>query len=282
MPNNIICNVEWALYRNNIQVLAGLSKRFLEHLELTIFGSSYGEGNGTPPQYSCLENPVDRGAWWATVRGVAPSQAWLRWPCTHARTGHHAVGSFQAWDLGETLRLLESRQALSEARVSLLGRGGDLRRVTRLPWRLPRVLVSFWGWGDGRFRLRWFLGAGAWNLCWSSCSIFSSALLFSFRAVVVMLFYHSFRWDLPVHKRQKRCWMSDQGESGGRGLALSPLAENSLEQTYRLLFPRTEAASVNSEFSGWSVICFLKIHHLLCNKGLCYLVDKPSCCVSFI
>ena len=30
-----------------------------------------GEGNGNPLQYSCLENPMDRGAWWATVHGVA-------------------------------------------------------------------------------------------------------------------------------------------------------------------------------------------------------------------
>ena len=35
-------------------------------------------GNGTPLQYSCLENPMDRGAWWAAVRGVAKSQTWLR------------------------------------------------------------------------------------------------------------------------------------------------------------------------------------------------------------
>ena len=34
-------------------------------------GRSPGEGNGTPLQYSCLENPMDRGAWWATVHGVA-------------------------------------------------------------------------------------------------------------------------------------------------------------------------------------------------------------------
>ena len=34
----------------------------------------YGEGNGTPLQYSCLENPVDRGAWWAAVYGVAQSR----------------------------------------------------------------------------------------------------------------------------------------------------------------------------------------------------------------
>ena len=32
-----------------------------------------GEGNGNPLQYSCLENPVDRGAWWAAVRRVAES-----------------------------------------------------------------------------------------------------------------------------------------------------------------------------------------------------------------
>ena len=34
-------------------------------------GGSSGEGNGNPLQYSCLENPMDRGAWWATVHGVA-------------------------------------------------------------------------------------------------------------------------------------------------------------------------------------------------------------------
>ena len=32
---------------------------------------SPGEGNGNPLQYSCVENPMDRGAWWATVHGVA-------------------------------------------------------------------------------------------------------------------------------------------------------------------------------------------------------------------
>ena len=36
-----------------------------------------GEGNGTPLQYSCLENPMDRGAWWAAVHGVAKSRARL-------------------------------------------------------------------------------------------------------------------------------------------------------------------------------------------------------------
>ena len=35
-----------------------------------------GEGNGNPLQYSCLESPMDRGAWWAAVHGVA--QSWTR------------------------------------------------------------------------------------------------------------------------------------------------------------------------------------------------------------
>ena len=37
-----------------------------------------GEGNGNLLQYSCLENPRDRGAWWATVHGVARSQTQLK------------------------------------------------------------------------------------------------------------------------------------------------------------------------------------------------------------
>ena len=41
------------------------------------FGRSPGEGNGNPLQYSCLENSMDRGAWWATVHGVTKSQTRL-------------------------------------------------------------------------------------------------------------------------------------------------------------------------------------------------------------
>ena len=41
------------------------------------WGRSLGEGNGNPLQYSCLENSMDRGAWWATVHGVTKSQTQL-------------------------------------------------------------------------------------------------------------------------------------------------------------------------------------------------------------
>ena len=39
-------------------------------------GRSPGEGNGNPLQYSCLENPIDRGAWQATVHGITKSWTW--------------------------------------------------------------------------------------------------------------------------------------------------------------------------------------------------------------
>ena len=47
-------------------------------------GRCPGVGNGDPLQCSCLENPLDRGAWWATVHGVAEGQTWpSNWACRH-------------------------------------------------------------------------------------------------------------------------------------------------------------------------------------------------------
>ena len=42
------------------------------------WGRYLGEENGNPLQYSCLGNPMERGAWWATVHGVAKGQTQLR------------------------------------------------------------------------------------------------------------------------------------------------------------------------------------------------------------
>ena len=44
---------------------------------MTNLDSIFGEGNSTPLQYSCLENPMDGGAWWAAVHGIAKSRTRL-------------------------------------------------------------------------------------------------------------------------------------------------------------------------------------------------------------
>ena len=46
-------------------------------------GTSPGGENGNPLQYSCLGNPTDRGAWWATVHGVIQSRTQLKWWSMH-------------------------------------------------------------------------------------------------------------------------------------------------------------------------------------------------------
>ena len=68
-----------------------------------ILGSerSHGEGNGNPLQYSCLENPRDRGAWhWAAVHGVSKSRTWLM------------DGHFHFHGFGSAVELVEHRDAV--------------------------------------------------------------------------------------------------------------------------------------------------------------------------
>ena len=54
------------------------------------WGTSPGGGHSNPLQYPCLENPVDRGAWWATVHGVTKGRG--RSVTTHTHTHTHVIG----------------------------------------------------------------------------------------------------------------------------------------------------------------------------------------------
>ena len=69
-----------------------------ERLHFHFSLSCFGEGNGNPVQYSCLENPRDGGAWWAPVSGVAQSQPRLKRLSSSSmswlRSGHCVVNFF--------------------------------------------------------------------------------------------------------------------------------------------------------------------------------------------
>ena len=70
-PDKIICNLTFGVFEffNN-------GNRYKSMLILIC---CIGEGNGNPFQCSCLENPRNRGAWWAAVYGVTQSRTWLKW-----------------------------------------------------------------------------------------------------------------------------------------------------------------------------------------------------------
>ena len=60
-----------------------------ERLHFHFLLSCIGEGNGNPLQCSCLENPRDRGAWWAAVYGVAQSWTWLKRLSSSSKLSFH-------------------------------------------------------------------------------------------------------------------------------------------------------------------------------------------------
>ena len=75
-----------------------------ETLVLPLFGRSPGGEHGNLLQYSCLENPEDRGGWWATVHRIAKSWTRLKWLSTHHLHGiffHSSDGKESAYNAGD-------------------------------------------------------------------------------------------------------------------------------------------------------------------------------------
>ena len=79
---------------------------FIHQILIGCLSHSIGEGNGNPLQYSCLENPMDRETWWATVCGVTKS--WIRLSDGH----YHIRGTQGAYSLEEErdLEIITSRK----------------------------------------------------------------------------------------------------------------------------------------------------------------------------
>ena len=68
--------VPWMEETGGLQSMGSLRVGHTEQLHFHFLLSCIGEGNGDPPQCSCLENPRDGGAWWAAVYEV--TQSWTR------------------------------------------------------------------------------------------------------------------------------------------------------------------------------------------------------------
>ena len=85
-------------------------------------GKLPGAGHGNPLQDSCLENPMDRGAWWATVHGVSKCQTRLKWLIMHTRNRMYII----KWKWAEV-----THEVRSQDTVYFLEGGGRTRKVTR-------------------------------------------------------------------------------------------------------------------------------------------------------
>ena len=89
--------------------------------------SCIGEGSGNPLQYSCLENPRDRGAWWAAIYGVAQSRTQLKWlssskitadgNCNHEIKRHLLLGRKAMTNLDS---ILKSRDITLQTKVYIV------------------------------------------------------------------------------------------------------------------------------------------------------------------
>ena len=84
----IICNLYMGLPHSSVGKKSACNAG--EPGSIPRLGRSSGEGNDSPLQYSCLKNPMDRGAWQATAHGVAKSRTQLKRLSTHTRV-HSAV-----------------------------------------------------------------------------------------------------------------------------------------------------------------------------------------------
>ena len=91
-----------------------------------------GEGNGNPLQYSCLENPRDRGAWWAAVYGVAQSQTRLKRLSSSSQYYHFFFLSRNIWVTSVWIR--ECSKRASKFVLENYERDGNTRPTLYASW----------------------------------------------------------------------------------------------------------------------------------------------------
>ena len=98
-----------------------------------------GEGNGTPLQYSCLENPMDGGAWWAAVDGVAKSRTRLKQLSSSRKL--FIKGYHRAWHLSPGLIDLVLNKEMFP-KVTSNSHSSDVKRVPEFSELLSQITIS--------------------------------------------------------------------------------------------------------------------------------------------
>ena len=99
-------------------------------------------GNDHPLQYSCLENPMDRGVWWATVHSVAKSRTWLRQLSTALQpTSYHRAILFFTVKREQEKTLKLGYMQRVDGRGGLVNKPSILGEKTELPCQIERCFL---------------------------------------------------------------------------------------------------------------------------------------------
>ena len=159
--------IPWMEEPGRLQSMGSLRVSTTERLHFHFSLSCIGEGNGNPLQYSCLENPKDRGAWWAAIYGVVQSQTWLKRLSSSSRL----VIAF----LPRSKRLLISW--LQSPPAGIL-EPKKIKSVT-LPLFVHLFAMKWWD------RMTW----SSFSECWALSQLFHSPLSLSSRGSLVPLHF---------------------------------------------------------------------------------------------
>ena len=93
------------------------------------------EGNGHPLPYSCLENPIDRWAWWATVHVVVKSRTWLKWLSTLPSPPKRLEVFEKCYGPGQAFI-----PVLMPRKCYLYWMNGWMsERISKVPWKRPQL-----------------------------------------------------------------------------------------------------------------------------------------------
>ena len=160
-----------------------------------------GESNGTPLQYSCLENPMDGGAWWAAVHGVAKSRTRLSdFPFTfhfHAlekeMATHSSVLSWRIPGTGEPGGLPIYGVEQSRTRLKRLSSSWSVERVSQVVLVVKKPSVNIGAEFKPEFKLNLSL-----NLSWIKCRFDSQVR------------------KIPWRRASQSTWVFLPGESHGQ------------------------------------------------------------------
>ena len=114
-------------------------------------GSIPGEGNGNPFQYSCLENPTHRGAWWTIVHGVTKSWTWLS-DSVQAGIPQNFIGSFPSTHSTLAPCLIKFREAFCAVKFPGIM---SLIQMCRITWDKASDFLNYLWWPNIPVYVSW-------------------------------------------------------------------------------------------------------------------------------